>query len=713
MKKLPQLHESAPETVQIVKTLGRGRAAQARLVDATFGDGRRVRCVEKVFAPGFLTRFIYRIAFQAPFAYQTNFDAIAACFYRRRVAAAALAAGDQDAKVAMPLYTRYDEQASAWVLAATWIDGRGVRPSDVDDRRLCRLLTRWGHALRDLVGATTGRANHPRRSIPQQPESEMSQLVRLMRGLEDTFLDCGLIGSGWQVSPTALVSTANLLRKKDSSRQSQGSLMTIIDLESGIPAVLVPRYVMAGAMRGILPMFDDVDEGRLRHWLKESSSVLTFRIGPLATRQLHQDVEHLIRHSRQWKASEIALTRRPWRLLTTAGALAYRRELFRRWRRRNTVDPQTAESLCERPVLVAWLWCLGWIPTRIGHALQRMAGDTKFRFDAKRFLFDPGERRRRWKDYSQKCQGRWESSERIPRSTELSPATVIKHRLLQSVTLPSWHRWMVDSDRRRLRRRQMLLTLTSSRYQSWLGRRYIEACIEKWLLHERVSESQADRLRESLSAEHVRVYTRGFGMHLGLKAIAPVIGPAKVGGIAAYVAGASLWMLLIPFLLTPVLRTLVTLASMWSVRRERVPHFEALAAGLVPTLGTLAFPIQMFTSCRGLSTFLIRDAASRAGRHLPIYGGPDSRTEIAMIRATDYLIEAMTVATDLLGRLRGGRSAAEAGEAGQARPEPNAVPAIPRTTLGRRLDELAIHEIAASSAPEESHPTGVGGGVAA
>ena len=144
MKELPPLHETAPESIRILQTLGRGRAAQARLVEATFGDGRCVRCVEKVFAPGLLTRLIYRIGFQAPFAYQTSFDAIAASFYRRRVAGAALAATDLDADVAMPLYVRYDDDMSAWVLAATWIDGRGVKPIGIDDRRIRRAALRWG-----------------------------------------------------------------------------------------------------------------------------------------------------------------------------------------------------------------------------------------------------------------------------------------------------------------------------------------------------------------------------------------------------------------------------------------------------------------------------------------------------------------------------------------------------------------------------------------
>ena len=60
----------------------------------------------------------------------------------------------------------------------------------------------------------------------------------------------------------------------------------------------------------------------------------------------------------------------------------------------------------------------------------------------------------------------------------------------------------------------------------------------------------------------------------------------------------------------------------------------------------------MFASRPQLSTFLIRDAASSVGRRVPIYGGADSRTEIAFIRATDFLIEAMQITTGLTQRIR-------------------------------------------------------------
>ena len=693
MTNFSEPHQCAPQSVQVLRVLGHGRAARAQLVEATFADGGRIQCVEKVFAAGWLTRMIYRIAFQSPFAYQTNLDAITASYYRRRVAAAALQLSDLDADVAMPLYVRYDESASAWVLAAKWIDGRGLKPPPADDHRLRRSV---GRIWRWLIGRrqTTEDALLDQKT---EAESEIDQLIRLMHGLEETLAHCGLIGSGWQVSPGALVSTANLLRTKSVKHQKDSKQYTIIDLESGIPAVLVPRYVIAGARRGIMPMFEDIDATQLRGWLRESERLLTFRIGPAALRQLESDVHRLIEHTQRWKASEVALSRRPWRFLTTSGVEAYQQETFRRWRQTGVVDDQTAEELCSRPFFAALLWWLGCLPTSLGKRVQRLVGNQRSRFSAKQFLRDRDIRRLRLQAYTRKCQARWQAAKRIPSTESLSIAAVMKHRILQSTTFPRWHRWIVDPDHRRLCRRQMLLAMFSSRYQSWLGKQHMEASITKWQDRQRITAAEAQGLRQSLHGEHVRVYARGFGMHLGLKAIGPMLGPAKLGGLAAYIAGGSVWFLLIPFALTPMLRSLITMASLWSMRNMRVPHAEALIVGLLPTVGTLAFPLQMFTSHRDLSIFLIRDAAARLGRHLPIYGGPDSRTEMATIRAADYLLEIMTMMTGMLANLRRfffdrsvSRSAAEA-PAVLSFQHHNTI--WSRTKAGRRIDELAVEQI--------------------
>ncbi len=117
-----------PTSIRPLRVLGHGRAAEARLVSVTVEGGAEVLCVEKVFHPGLLTRLIYRASFLSPFAYQYNADAIKASFYRRRAAAAIVEAMIPEAKVAQPLYVRWDQDTQALVLASEFISGRGIIP---------------------------------------------------------------------------------------------------------------------------------------------------------------------------------------------------------------------------------------------------------------------------------------------------------------------------------------------------------------------------------------------------------------------------------------------------------------------------------------------------------------------------------------------------------------------------------------------------------
>lgn len=446
-------HENAPATVQVVRQLGKGRAATAQLVDASFADGSTVRCVEKVFNPGWLTRTIYRLSFFAPFAYQFNRNAITACFFRRRVAAEILRRSDVDVDVAAPLYVRFDPLAPGWVLAAEHVDGRGICPA----RR-------------------------------HETHAEIDQILAVMHQAKDALIAAGLTGSGWQIDPRAMVSTANLLRRN--------GRYTIVDLESGIPAILVPKYLMLAARTGNLLPFDDLDPKKLNASFPDQNA----------------DVDALVHHAALWKNSEPApLRSATWRRLS-AGILR-----------------------------------------RIGRA--------------------------------------------------------------------SHAAWRL---------------LTDQRYQTHVGRKYIRNSIRRWKNEQRISAGEANALLREIDSAEVTSYARGMALHLAIKSLSPLMVPAKYGGAVATLVTGNLWFLL-AWLILPFARTLVTLLN-WLASGRSVRHTEAFFVGCIPTLGSLAFPIQMFVRRPVLAAFLIRDMASGIGRRLPIYGGKDSRTEIAFIRWSDRLV---------------------------------------------------------------------------
>ena len=663
-----------PTSVRVLRTLGHGRAARAQLVMATMADGSEVQCVEKVFAPGLLTRLIYRFSFQSPFGYQKNRDAIATSFYRRKVAAAVFAAESElqeDAlatpDVAQPLYVRYDKPTAAWVLAAKWVDGRGIIPAPSDSSRVSR-------RLRFLT--TRGQAERAKRN------DEVDQLVHVMARTESLLRRCGLYGSGWQVAPRALVSTANLLRV--------GDQYTVIDLESGIPAFLVPKYILSGLRRGTFPPFDDLDAEQLRSWINSEEKLLTFRIGPEAVAQLRSDAEKLIHHDAAWKSSEFSFFRRPWTLFSSQRRSAYRAEIRRRWEQDETADTPTLQRLNHTPIKVACIWLAGLLPSSLGRMASRLVGRSDVRAKAKRFLTDKTYRSNKLQKHLAARYQRWVDDRRIdPRTMPRSGMGVV-HGLLEQVTPPSLHRLLVDVRRQKQTAITCLLLLFSRRYQSWFGQSRIEATIDRWQSSHRITALQAKKLRGDLCGEEVGAYTRGLGLHLALKAMAPIILPAKVGGVAAFAGTGNPWFLL-PIVITPILRTIFTIGSAITNRHQRIPHGEALMVCWIPTFGSAAFLVQMFSNRPRLSTFLIRDAASKVGRKVPIYGGGDSRTELAFIRATDFLIEWMKNLTGMSKRFRALVGLHQRPVETKAA---DLLPMSPRTSWMRWLDRKATEQIA-------------------
>lgn len=609
---------AAPQSVRTIRVLGHGRAAQARLVEATMADGTTHTCVEKVFCPGWLTRTLYRMSFQSPFAYQSNRAAIATCFFRRRVAANVLAMTDTDADVAMPLYVRFDEPTRSWVLAAQWCRGRGIRPEPANPGRLRRVRS-------------------PR--VAPDSASEIDQLVATMHLLEQQLVDSGLVGSGWQVAPRAMVSTANLLRVSD----GRSDHYTVIDLESGIPAVLVPKYILLGIARGAIPPFDDLDADRLRSWIAKNETAIADRIGEASVAQLRSDVNALITWNECWKSSEFAFLRQPLMLASSSGRTTYVAECRRRWRQDGIAKDVSAAKF-------AGVWLAGLIPGSIGRFAARCVGDPTYRSKAMACVIDRGARRRAWTRWTAGVREKMVLEDRIRGNGSVSGIGCVGHAIASKVLSARVHRLVTSRAALAKALTTASLLMFHSGFQTWYGIRMVRSSIDRWQSAGRIDRDEADDLRNELLGEQIAAYVRGFSVHVSLKAFAFVFAPAKVGGVITFFfTGNPLFLL--PLVFMPVIRFLVVVASAWRNRHQDIPHGEALLVSALPVLGLIAFPLQMFAKRPELSTFLIRDAASVLGRRLPIYGGADSRTELALIRSADAVILLMQLTSNVATRV--------------------------------------------------------------
>lgn len=619
---LPVDGSKYPVAIAPLRVLGHGRAAEARLVRATDADGYEYLSVEKVFRPGWLTRTIYRAAFQSPFAYQDNADAIRASFYRRRVAAAIIQVFHPEARVAMPLYVRWDAQSQAMVLASEFIRGRGVTPAPVDSKMIRRRIA----------------STYSKTAAPQRTSAEIDQLVTLMTRLETLLVESGMTGSGWQVCKRAMVSTANLLRTDTG--------YVVVDLESGIPSVLVPSYILAGFRQRSLPLFDDLNPARLTSWIDEHRGEFEAVLSPAELCRFDRDVKRLIAHDENWKRAETAILRRPFRLLSRDFFDRYKSRVLDSWSRRHVADTSTIEAMRDGDrFFTGTIFLLGLIPGRIGRFFQRYFANTQYRRDVTRWISDTPYRDQVLARYVSTKVDQWRNAERLATNAHVPAigASFVLHLTLSKTTPALLHRWFIDPAYRRQRQTRMFLFCVSGRFQRELGRLYIRSRIRVWQQEQRLSEAEVQRLNAQLDHPSVDEYVRGFGMHVGLKLLMPLVLSLKVGGAAASVASGNPFYFLFMLMLVPMLRTAITLWRKIATARPMADYRDAWLVGILPVVGSIAYPVQMHCKFPELSLFLLRDFASRLGRVIPIYGGKDSRTEMAAIASINLIAEAIEV----------------------------------------------------------------------
>jgi hypothetical protein len=177
----------------------------------------------------------------------------------------------------------------------------------------------------------------------------------------------------------------------------------------------------------------------------------------------------------------------------------------------------------------------------------------------------------------------------------------------------------------------------SQAYRTRIGRRYARGRIRAWRERGQLQEAEARRLLGELRGDQASAYLSDFGAHLGMKATFQLLEFTLFAALTA--AGiVSPWVLPLLIALDGLIyRTAYTLYRMGhaAVRRQPLP-WVALLVGLVPLLGSLAFPAQMVRSANDrdefVARFLIYDSLTRLGQRLPIWGGEDTLTEHVLNR---------------------------------------------------------------------------------
>lgn len=143
--------------------------------------------------------------------------------------------------------------------------------------------------------------------------------------------------------------------------------------------------------------------------------------------------------------------------------------------------------------------------------------------------------------------------------------------------------------------------------------RYLTLRIDRALATARISLIDSEQLRSQISDLRSSPYWSGLAMHLALVPLGYIINLALVGSLVAAGTLDAGGALLCSTMIGPSLRTLSTVPFFLNPAMP-TPPFTALAAGLLPQVGQLAFAIQLSVlreSPGDLSRFLVRDSLGR------------------------------------------------------------------------------------------------------
>lgn len=217
------------------------------LTSVVLFNGERVA---KVYAPGFLPRAIYWLAFQAPFPYIRNLAALRAARHRRALAGMLTEYWYGMNRVAPVL--DIEPTAGQYALVSAFVDGRA--PSD------------------------------------------RAAAKAFLRDLRDRFEQAGL--PTWQIDPRQPRAIDNLLETADGAYQ-------IVDLESGLVSPLASLKTWWRAIRrGLAPIFDDVFFDITREYVAAEQARISARLGDGWFAALVKELELAETAAAEWHAGE-------------------------------------------------------------------------------------------------------------------------------------------------------------------------------------------------------------------------------------------------------------------------------------------------------------------------------------------------------------------------------------------------------------------------
>ena len=557
--------------------------------------------------------FVYALAFQGPFAPQSNLKAArAGALWQKLIRqAASLRLGSEKAIVDI-FATFVDPALGSCGEISEWIEGRMWR-FEVDDNLDARLKRKTAKHYESL-GSPEYRAKRV----------FMDRLVSLMH-------DMGALELARQYEWWTCKSQPNALKRLESDPNPQEGLVAV-DFRAGL--ALLPflpmcpvdfRLILQGIAHGSLVQFDRGNTDKLQSFIQEHRESFA---------GWHEAVEELKEAEKSYRDSLPDITHNGFRLIYSPKLRSsIMQSNIKSWKIRNIIDQNTLKRLQSRRFLAIMFWLLGVIPF-LGKFLRKLWGRGDYRRHMGQLITNLGYFRRSTRARIAESLIRWHRVGRVNQNRALKltshPARFYAHLPL-SLLPAKMHRFLSDGSFLKeamdyIFVRPIRLYFKAEARERWLQQLIIEGQ-EAGML----SENEAVQIKSQIKEPFIQKYLKSLAVHVCTVPVTQIVSvivaiiyvrlhPELSWQEASLHAGLILGLFqVIPISPGSLVRGLYVTFLVWRERSFKNYNI-AFYLSFFKYIGYLAFPIQMAYRYPDLARFMAGHWATGAVHIVPVFG---------------------------------------------------------------------------------------------
>ncbi len=624
--------EKATATFEVEKFVGGGFAGQVyrvKLLKIEQGNSSPVFSdlkVGNVYAIKILippSRFshtfrnlIYWLAYQGPFAAQTNYSAArVGVLWQKLIRRAAKIYLDSEDAIVNTYATLYDDTMDSHGEVNEWVTGRNWK-FEIDDEIFKR--KNWKKFTEIPEDGTINSVEFLRK------RKFMADLVKLLH-------EMGAPELARQYEWSTMKSQPNALKRTQLSKSNYDGV-TAIDFRAGL--ALLPflpmspadfKLIIKGLFRGKLVQFDRANYKKLDEFIKKHEEEFI---------DLKPVIDELKVRDPQYRESLPDLTHHGIKLFYKKKLRkSVRAGIIKGWKCKGLVDEKHSESFNASVFKFTLFYLLGLIPF-LGRLFRRLWGNDNYSFHFKSLFFKKGYFGRVLKAKQAHALIDWHRDGRVVEERVFlllnKPFTFWRQRFFIGWLPPKWFRFLTDGK---------FAWETLKFAVTYPVRFYRDAEFrEQWLLENvnvgydegMLSEVEAKHIRDNIKNPFIQKYLKCVAVHVATLPITQVI--SLVAAIYAMIAFGKTWaegllyagVVLAAFQATPIspgslVRGTYVIYLMIK-ERDIKNYWIAALISFWHYVGYLGFPIQMVAKFPALSRLMAGRWATSIVHIIPVFG---------------------------------------------------------------------------------------------